>query len=56
MLVFLIIISITVFLFGLVQWARGGATLWTLFSLKKKEKSIYKSDVRARFQIELDLA
>ena len=28
----------TVFLFGLYQWAQGGATLWRIFRLKREEK------------------
>jgi len=28
----------TVFLFGLYQWAQGGATLWRIFRLRREEK------------------
>ena len=28
----------TVFLFGLYQWAQGGATLWRIFRIKREEK------------------
>ena len=31
-------IGATIFLFGLYQWAQGGATLWRIFRLKKEEK------------------
>ena len=29
----------TVFLFGLYQWAQGGATLWRIFNIKRQEKA-----------------
>ena len=35
MVILLIIVGLAVFLFGLIQWARGGAALWFLLRLKK---------------------
>ena len=32
-------IGVTVFLFGLYQWAQGGAALWRIFRLKREEKN-----------------
>jgi len=39
MVILLIIVSLAIFLFGLIQWARGGAALWSLRSLKKDTQS-----------------
>ena len=35
MVILLIIVGLAVFLFGLIQWARGGAALWFLLRLKR---------------------
>ena len=36
--ILLIIVSLAIFLFGLIQWARGGAALWSLLRLKKEAR------------------
>ena len=33
----------TIFLFGLYQWAQGGATLWRIFRIKREEKENHLS-------------
>ena len=35
MVILLIIVGVAVFLFGLIQWARGGAALWSLLRLQR---------------------
>ena len=40
MIVLLSFLGVTVFLFGLYQWASGGAALWRIFSLRKMEKDL----------------
>ena len=40
MIVLLSFIGVTVFLFGLYQWASGGAALWRIFTLRKMEKDL----------------
>ena len=32
-------IAVTIFLFGLYQWAQGGASLWRIFRIKREEKN-----------------
>ena len=36
--ILLIIVSLAIFLFGLIQWARGGAALWSLLRLKREAR------------------
>ena len=38
--ILLAFIAATVLLFGLYQWALGGASLWQIFSLKRGQKSM----------------
>ena len=40
MMVLLAFIAVTIFLFGLYQWALGGASLWRIFTLRKMEKDL----------------
>ncbi|MBQ7221429.1 MAG: hypothetical protein IJS28_10655 [Synergistaceae bacterium] len=40
MMVLLAFIGVTIFLFGLYQWALGGASLWRIFTLRKMEKDL----------------
>ena len=35
MVILLIIVGLAIFLFGLIQWARGGAALWSLLRLQR---------------------
>ena len=37
-------IGATVFLFGLYQWALGGANLWRIFSIRRGEKSMSRDE------------
>ena len=39
-MVLLAFIGVTIFLFGLYQWALGGASLWRIFTLRKMEKDL----------------
>lgn len=52
MLVFLGFLLIALFLFGLVQWARGGALLWGLLRLKRNR---HASDSHTRIQEEAEI-
>ena len=36
----------TIFLVGLIQWAQGGADLWRIFRLKRREKFLSRDEVR----------
>ncbi len=49
---FLAVFGLAVFLFGLVQWARGGAALWSLLRLKRKARSADSAE-RTREDAEL---
>ena len=40
MIVLLSFIGVSVFLFGLYQWAQSGASLWQIFRLRKMEKDL----------------
>lgn len=51
MLILLVTISMIALLFGLIQWARSGTVLWTIFSLKKKEKIIRSTSVLTKTKI-----
>ncbi|MBR0316737.1 MAG: hypothetical protein IJQ99_07720, partial [Synergistaceae bacterium] len=35
----------TIFLVGLIQWAQGGADLWRIFRLKRREKFLSREEV-----------
>ena len=35
----------TIFLVGLIQWAQGGADLWKIFRLKRREKFLSREEV-----------
>ena len=37
-------IGATIFLFGLFQWAQGGASLWQIFRLRRSEKSLSREE------------
>lgn len=37
-------IGATIFLIGLYQWALGGASLWRIFSIRKKEKELSREE------------
>lgn len=52
MLVLLSFIGVSVFLFGLYQWAQSGASLWQIFTLRKLEKDL-PADERARAEREV---
>ena len=38
MLTLIVLICVVLFLFGLVQWARGGAVLWEVFRTSKTDR------------------
>ncbi len=38
MLWFLALIGVTIFIFGLIQWANSGATLWQIFKIKWRKR------------------
>lgn len=38
MLWFLALIGLTIFIFGLIQWANSGATLWQIFKIKWRKR------------------
>ena len=42
-------IGATVFLFGLFQWAQGGANLWKIFRIRReeKEKKLSREEIKA---------
>ena len=42
--ILLAFIAATVFLFGLYQWAMGGASLWRIFSIRRGEKSMSRDE------------
>ncbi len=44
MITIFVFIALTIFLFGLYQWARGGATLWQIFQLKRSEKGLSRDE------------
>ena len=46
MIVLLSFIAVSVFLFGLWQWASGGAALWRIFTLKKLQKDLPAEEKR----------
>lgn len=46
MIILLSFIGVTIFLFGLYQWASGGAALWRIFSLRKMEKDLPSEERR----------
>ena len=37
-------IGATIFLLGLWQWALGGASLWRIFSIRRKEKDLSREE------------
>ena len=37
-------IGVSIFLLGLYQWARSGASLWRIFSLKRQEKELSREE------------
>lgn len=37
-------IAVTVFLIGLYQWAQGGASLWQIFTLRRREKDLTREE------------
>lgn len=45
-------IAVTVFLIGLYQWAQGGASLWQIFSLKRREKELTREE-KAEAELEV---
>ena len=52
MMVLLAFVGVTVFLFGLYQWALGGASLWRIFTLQKMKKDL-PSEERIRAEREV---
>ena len=40
-------IAASIFLFGLFQWAQGGASLWQIFRLKRNEKNLTRQEKQA---------
>ena len=40
MIIIFAFIGVTVFIIGLYQWALGGASLWRIFSIRRKEKEL----------------
>ena len=37
-------IAATIFLLGLFQWAQGGANLWQIFRIKRREKDLTRAE------------
>ena len=37
-------VAVTIFLLGLFQWAQGGASLWRIFSMRRKEKELTRAE------------
>jgi len=37
----------TIFLAGLYQWAQSGATLWRIFTIRRKESSLSRDEIKA---------
>ena len=37
-------IAATIFLFGLYQWAQGGASLWRIFRMRRTEKNLSRAE------------
>lgn len=37
-------IAATIFLLGLYQWAQGGASLWRIFSIRRKERALTREE------------
>lgn len=52
MIILLAFIAATIFLIGLYQWARGGASLWRIFTLKRDEKNMTR-DEKAKSEREI---
>lgn len=46
--VFLGVLGLAIFLVGLVQWARGGAALWSILRLKKDAQSAERAQSEIR--------
>ena len=44
MAILLAFIVVTFFLLGLYQWAQGGASLWQIFRLKRREKHLTRAE------------
>ena len=46
-------IGATIFLFGLYQWAQGGANLWRIFSIRRHEKDLATREEKAQAEREV---
>lgn len=44
MIVIFSFIAVTLFMFGLYQWAKGGANLWQIFRIRKSEKGLTRDE------------
>ena len=44
MLFLLGFIAATIFLLGLFQWAQGGASLWRIFRIRRKERELTRAE------------
>ncbi len=44
MITIFVFIAMTIFLFGLYQWAKGGATLFQIFRIRRQEQGLRKSE------------
>ena len=42
--ILLAFIAATIFLIGLYQWAQGGASLWQIFRLKRRENELTRAE------------
>lgn len=52
MVVLFAFIAVTIFLFGLYQWALGGANLWRIFSIKRQQHELDKQE---RLQADIEV-
>ncbi len=51
MVTVLAFIAATIFLLGLWQWAKGGATLWSIFTLQRKKYSTREEKVQTEREV-----
>ena len=46
MVILFAFIVVSIFLIGLYQWALGGASLWRIFTIKRREKDLTREEKR----------
>ena len=46
MVILFAFIIVSIFLMGLYQWALGGANLWRIFTIKRREKDLTREEKR----------